>query len=79
MKKKKKKKRGREREREGQFVADRDNSSNVNCRTKIPRDISRDIYIFFAVCQNILLLPRFRTEPLTMFCRRAKYSGTLVR
>jgi hypothetical protein len=35
-KKKKKKKRGREIERERQFVANRDNSRNFNCWTKIP-------------------------------------------
>jgi hypothetical protein len=34
--KKKKKTRGRARETGRQFVADRDNSSKVNCRTKIP-------------------------------------------
>jgi len=37
--KKKKKKRSWERERQRQFVANRDNSSSVNCRTKNTRDI----------------------------------------
>jgi hypothetical protein len=28
---------------------------------------------FFTVSQNFLLFPRFLAEPLTMFCRTAKY------
>lgn len=41
-----------ERERESQFVANRDNSSSVSCRTKNPHDIWRHISIFFRGMSN---------------------------